>query len=324
MKILITGAAGFIGSHVARYFAKKKYKIYGLDSISDYYDKKLKLDRLKWIGKKNFIFYQLDLKDKKSLDNFFSSRKIDLIIHLAAQPGVIYSMENPFSYIDNNIRAYLNLLEAAKKNKILNIIYASSSSVYGNSSKVPFGENDNLNKPLTVYAATKIADEHISYAYSNLYSMNFIGLRFFTVYGPWGRPDMSPYIFTKKILSNKEIVLFDKGNGKRDFTYIDDIVLSINKIVEAFIKKKKLPRNEVYNIGNGRPIKIIKFLSIIQNVLKIKFKTINKAPRVADMKLTFSDNSKFYKHYKFMPKISVNEGVIKFINWYKKYYKINK
>jgi len=323
MKILITGAAGFIGSHLSKYLAKKKHKVIGIDCISDYYDKKLKLNRLKWIGKKNFLFIQLDLLDKKSLDNFFLTNKIDLIIHLAAQPGVIYSMENPFSYIENNIKAYLNLLEGAKKNKIMNIIYASSSSVYGNSSKIPFKENANLSKPLTVYAATKITDEHISYVYSNLYSMNFIGLRFFTVYGPWGRPDMSPFIFTKKIISKKEIELFDNGNGIRDFTFIDDVILSIDKIVENFVKTKKLSKNEIYNIGNGNPIKISKFLSIIEKVLNIKAKKVNKSSRVADMKLTFSDNNKFYKDYNFVPKFNVTEGVIEFIKWFKKYYKIS-
>ena len=322
MKILVTGGAGFIGSHVSKYLSRK-HKVLGLDNISDYYDKKLKLDRLKWIGKKNFEFFHLDLLDKKSIDSFFSSKKIDLIIHLAAQPGVIYSMENPFSYIENNIKAYLNLLEGAKKNKFMNIIYASSSSVYGNSSKIPFRESDNLSKPLTVYAATKITDENISYVYSNLYSMNFVGLRFFTVYGPWGRPDMSPFIFTNKIIAKKEIELFDNGNGIRDFTFIDDVVLSINKIVESFVKKKKLPKNEIYNIGNGNPIKISKFLTIIEKVLNIKARKVNKVSRAVDMKLTFSDNSKFYKSYDFAPKFNINEGISEFIKWFKKYYKIS-
>ena len=324
MKILVTGSAGFVGSHISRFLAKKNYKIFGLDCLSDYYDKKLKLDRIKWIGKKNFKFVQLDLLDKKSLDNFFASQKIELVIHMAAQPGVIYSMENPFSYIENNIKAYLNLLEVAKKNKIKNIIYASSSSVYGNSSKIPFQESAILNKPLTIYAATKITDEHISYVYSNLYSMNFVGLRFFTVYGPWGRPDMSPYIFVKKILANQEIELFDKGNGIRDFTYIDDVVFSIDSIVKVFLKKKKLPSCEVYNIGNGSPVKISKFLSIVQDELKINAKKINKPSRKVDMKATFSDSSKFYKYYRYAPRIDIKDGIKEFIKWFKKYHKINK
>ena len=319
MKILITGAAGFIGSHLSKLLSKKGYKILGIDCVSDYYDKKLKLDRVKWIKNKNFKFYQLNLLNKKNLESFFSENKIDLIIHLAAQPGVMYSMENPFAYIENNIMAYLNILELSKKFNIKNIIYASSSSVYGKGNKVPFKENLKTNKPLTIYSATKITDEYISYVYSNLYSMNFVGLRFFTVYGPWGRPDMSPFIFVKNILKNKKISLFDRGEGVRDFTYIDDVVISIFKIVQKFKKNKKLPKNEVFNIGAGKPVKITSFLNLIESFLNKKAKINLKKNRKADMKITYSDSSKFKKYYEYQPKIELKEGIKKFIIWFKKY-----
>lgn len=321
MKILVTGAAGFVGSHLCKLLARKKFKVAGIDCISDYYDKKFKLDRLKWIGKKNFKFYQINLLNKKNLSLFFSENHFNLIIHLAAQPGVIYSLKNPYSYIENNIMAYLNLLEFAKKKEIKNIIYASSSSVYGKSNKLPFNESQIINKPLTIYAATKITDEHISYSYSNLYSMNFVGLRFFTVYGPWGRPDMSPYIFVKSILNGTTINLFDKGNGIRDFTYIDDVINGILKIVQKFKKENKLPKYQIYNIGNSEPTKINKVLTLMEKIIGKKAKISLKPRRKADMQSTFSDSSKFENHYKFKTKFSLENGLKLFIKWFRNYHK---
>ena len=321
MKILITGAAGFIGSHLARFLCKKKISIYGIDNISDYYDKKLKLDRLKWIKNKHFNFNQVDLLDKKSLDMYISKNKFDLIIHLAAQPGVVYSIENPFAYIENNIMAYLNLLEICKKRKISNIIYASSSSVYGKKNKAPFRENQKTDTPLTVYSASKITDEHISYVYSNLFSMNFIGLRFFTVYGPWGRPDMSPYIFINKLINNSEINLFDHGRGIRDFTYIDDIVDAIYLIVKKYQKVKSLPKHEVYNLGLGQPISTKNFLNQIEELLNKKAKIKNEKKRKADMKITYSDSSKFKLDYNYTFKTTTKKGLKNLLDWYQRYIK---
>ncbi|WP_435163226.1 NAD-dependent epimerase/dehydratase family protein [Candidatus Pelagibacter bacterium nBUS_25] len=319
MKILVTGAAGFIGSHLSKLLSKKKHIVYGIDNISDYYDKKLKLDRLKWIKGKNFIFNQIDILDKKSLDLFISKNSFDLVIHLAAQPGVVYSIENPFAYIENNIMGYLNLLEICKKRKIFNIIYASSSSVYGKKNKTPFEENQKIDSPLTIYSATKITDEYISFVYSNLFSMNFVGLRFFTVYGPWGRPDMSPYIFLNKIINNSKITLYDKGNGIRDFTYIDDIVVGIYQIVKKFKKEKKLPSHEIYNLGLGKPITTKYFLSQIEKILKKKAKIKLDKNRKADMKVTYSNSSKFKKHFNYEFQTKTDKGLKKFLKWYKKY-----
>jgi len=319
MNILVTGAAGFIGSHVSKYLCKKNYKVYGLDNISDYYDKRLKLDRLKWIKNKNFTFDQIDLLDKKNLDIFISKNNFDLVIHLAAQPGVVYSIENPFAYIENNIMAYLNLLEICKKKKINNIIYASSSSVYGKNNKAPFEESQKTNSPLTVYSATKITDEHISHVYSNLFSINFVGLRFFTVFGPWGRPDMSPYIFIKKIFNNSIITLFDKGNGIRDYTYIDDVVEAIYLIVKDFDKKKQLPKNKVYNIGLGQPISTKNFLKLIEKLTKKKARVKLEKKRKGDMETTYSNSKKFEIKYNYSFTTKTKEGLKKLLNWYSKY-----
>jgi UDP-glucuronate 4-epimerase len=321
MKILITGVAGFIGSHLAKFLCQKKITIYGIDNISDYYDKKLKIDRLNWIKNKNFLFNQVDLLDKKNLDIYISKNRFDMIIHLAAQPGVVYSIENPFAYINNNITAYLNLLEICKKRKILNIVYASSSSVYGKQNTAPFKESQKTNTPLTIYSATKITDEYISYVYSNLFSMNFIGLRFFTVYGPWGRPDMSPYIFIKKLINNSEITLYDHGKGIRDFTYIDDIVQGIYQIFKKFKKTKTLPKYEVYNLGLGQPISIKFFLNQIERLLNKRAKIKNEKKRKADMEITYSDSSKFNKDYNYTFKTTTKKGLKKLFNWYQGYIK---
>jgi len=321
MKILITGVAGFIGSHLAKFLCQKKITVYGIDNISDYYDKKLKIDRLNWIKNKNFLFNQVDLLDKKNLDIYISKNRFDIIIHLAAQPGVVYSIENPFAYINNNIIAYLNLLEICKKRKISNIIYASSSSVYGKKNTAPFKESQKTDTPLTIYSATKITDEYISYVYSNLFSMNFIGLRFFTVYGPWGRPDMSPYIFIKKLINNSKITLYDHGKGIRDFTYIDDIVKAIYQIIKKFKKTKTLPKCEVYNLGLGQPISIKFFLNQIEKLLNKKAKIKIEKKRKADMKITYSDSSKFHKDYNYTFKTTTKKGLKNLFNWYQGYIK---
>ena len=332
--ILVTGADGFIGSHLSRHLSKKGYRVHGIDSISDYYEKKLKLDRLKWVKNKNFRFTQLNLLDKKNLEIFFSENKFDLIIHLAAQPGVLYSLENPFAYIENNIIAYLNILELSKKYEVKNLIYASSSSVYGKGNKLPFSESAKTDTPLTVYSATKITDEYISYVYSNLYSMNFVGLRFFTVYGPWGRPDMAPMLFANAILHNEPIQVFNYGEMERDFTFIDDIVEAIFKC--CF--KPATPNNKfdylnpdpsssfapyrLFNIGNSRPIKLLKFIEILEKEIGIKAVKNFKPMVKGDVKSTKAECLRLSDWIQFTPKTSIDRGVEYFIKWYRDYYSI--
>lgn len=325
MNILVTGSAGFIGYHLCKRLLNKNNKIFGIDNLNSYYSTKLKKDReeslKKLAKKKNFFyrFYKIDLKDKKKLNNFFFRNKIDIIFHIAAQAGVKYSLSNPEKYIDSNIISTTNLLENCRKNNIRKFIFASSSSVYGNS-KVPFDEKDLTNKPLAFYAASKVAAESISYAYSNLYNIKCICLRFFTVYGPWGRPDMALYSFVEKILNNQDIELYNNGNYKRDFTYIDDIISGVVQISRKF---NKIKNYEVFNIGRGKPEKIINYLNIIQKYLNTNCKIKKKNKNIYEANITFASIKKIKKFAKFTPKTDIEIGIKKFIDWYIGYKKIN-
>ena len=263
MSILITGCAGFVGFHTTKKLLELGYDVIGIDNLNSYYSKKLKLDRLSILKKtKNvsqFHFFKINIVNKKLLFNIFKKRKILYVIHLAAQAGVRYSLQNPESYITNNINGFFNIIEACKKFNIRHLYFASSSSVYGNQEKVPYNENDEVSKPISIYAASKISNELISYSYSNLYNMNITGFRFFTVYGPWGRPDMAPFIFLDSLMNGKEINLFNKGDLIRDFTFVDDIVGSIIKI----LKKDEITstlKYRIFNIGNSTPIHLKDFV----------------------------------------------------------------
>ncbi len=322
MKILITGVAGFIGFHLANKLLKSNHKIYGVDNLNNYYSASLKKKRLLELKKnKNKLrFYKQDISNKKFITKLFKKEKFDVVINLAAQAGVRYSIINPDSYISRNINGFFNVLNASKNNKVKHLIYASTSSVYGNSRSFPLSEDINTNKPLQLYAATKLSNELMAHSYSSIFKMRTTGLRFFTVYGPWGRPDMALYIFTKKITEKKYLNLFNKGNHVRDFTYVDDIVQGIQKIIFNKTKKK---RYQIFNIGNGKAVHLRKYLSEIEKNLNIKAK-IKKLPlQSGDIIKTHSSVKKIKKFYGYNPKTSYKEGVKNFIDWFKKYNNIN-
>ena len=317
MNILVTGAAGFIGFHTCLSL-QIKHKVYGLDNLNNYYDVNLKKSRLKILKKKkDFEFLKTDIQNK-NLHNKFKKIKFDIIINLAAQAGVRHSLKDPFSYIDSNILGQINLLEFAKKIKIKKFIYASSSSVYGGNEKMPFSVKHRVDKPISLYAASKKSTELLAECYSHLFKIKCIGLRFFTVYGPWGRPDMATFIFTKKILENKKINIFNYGNMKRDFTYIDDIV----KGIKGAVNLKGDYKHKIYNLGNNKPEDLKRFISIIEKNLKVKAKRNLLPIQPGDVAKTSANIDESKRELNFNPKTSIDEGIPKFIEWYKQYYKI--
>lgn len=319
MKILITGSAGFIGFHTAKRLLKMKHYVYGLDNLDDYYDVRLKKDRLKNLKKyKKFSFLKIDLANKKRLEEHFKNNKIDLIINLAAQAGVRYSIEFPQKYFNSNILGFFNLIEAARKYKIKKIVSASTSSVYGENKKLPFSETDRVDNIIQFYAASKRSNEIIGQVYSGIYKMNFTFLRFFTVYGPWGRPDMALAKFVTNIIKRKKIDVFNMGNHKRDFTYIDDIVDGILKA--SFNKNKK--KFTIYNLGNGKIVNLMDYVKTIEKKLGLKAKINFKKLQKGDVKNTLSNLRKSKKELNYVPKINIDRGIDNYIKWFRQYYKI--
>lgn len=328
-KILVTGSSGFIGYHLCeRLLNDKDIKIIGLDNMNDYYDINLKKARLDNLSKyDNFTFINGDISDKKTIEDLFKDNTFDIVINLAAQAGVRYSIDNPDVYINSNIIGFYNILEAIRNNPVEHFIYASSSSVYGGNTKVPFDTDDKTDHPVSLYAATKKTDELIAYAYSHLFNIKTTGLRFFTVYGPYGRPDMAYYSFTNKLLNNEKIKIFNYGNCKRDFTYIDDIIQGIIKVIE----KDPIDNYNLYNIGNNHPEDLMRFVSVLSNtlikyeLLPIDFDIENHIELVpmqdGDVEVTYADTSKLEKDYGFKPDTSLEEGLDRFVSWYKEYYK---
>ncbi len=305
-KILITGVAGFIGFHLARTLLEKGFSVIGLDNLNDYYDVNLKLNRLKELGidaseieyndilssksKGEFQFIKLNLEDRDQLPKLFQAHKFKIVCNLAAQAGVRYSLENPEVYIDSNITGFLNLLECCRHNKIEHLIYASSSSVYGKNDKIPFSVDDNVDHPISLYAATKKSNELMAYTYSHLYRFKTTGLRFFTVYGPWGRPDMAMFLFTDAIIKGEPIKVFNNGNLERDFTYIDDIVNGILKIIEKDYPEDST-KYSLYNIGNSKPVKLLDFITEIENQIGIVAKKEMLPMQAGDVERTWADVS---------------------------------
>ena len=318
-KYIVTGCAGFIGYHVARILLEKNFTVIGIDNLNTYYDIELKLDRLKILKKKSkkFLFKKIDISNFNTLEKVFKNIRKFRVIHLAAQAGVRYSLQNPRAYVKSNLVGFWNILELSKKYDSDHFIFASSSSVYGANKKFPYFELDKTDKPMQLYAATKKSNEVISYSYSSLYNMNITGLRFFTVYGPYGRPDMAIYKFTNKILNNKKIDVYNKGNHYRDFTYIDDIA---NGIIASTKINKKRKKFEIYNIGNGKPVYLKNCIDILEKILKKKIKKNYLPLQVGDMIKTYADTKKFSSHYNFKCKVSLNRGLKKFVSWYINYY----
>ncbi len=324
-KILVTGCAGFIGFHLSKKLSGSKYfDIVGIDNLNNYYDIQLKVDRLSLLHSfRNFKFHKIDIKNRSELKTLFNKYNFDLVINLAAQAGVRYSIQNPFSYIDNNITGFLNILEEVKSHEIRNVLYASSSSVYGNNKKIPFSETDSVDNPISIYAASKKTDELIAYTYHSQSHINLIGLRFFTVYGEWGRPDMAYFVFTKNILDDKPISLFNNGIMKRDFTYVGDIVKGIEGIIKKIIftgNHFDRPMYEIFNIGNNTSVELKYFINIIEHELKKKAR-INFLPmQSGDVYETYADIEKLKSFIGYNPQTPIEIGLPKFINWFKKYY----
>jgi UDP-glucuronate 4-epimerase len=333
---LVTGAAGFIGMHVSKKLSDDGYEVIGIDNINSYYETSLKYGRLDVlgiqkesilynkviIGKTNFKFVELDLTDAGGLMALFASQHFDVIINLAAQAGVRYSISNPKDYIESNIIGFFNLLECCRLFPVKHLIFASSSSVYGNSNDVPFTTNQQTDKPISLYAATKKTNELFAYNYSHLFDIPATGLRFFTVYGPWGRPDMAYFNFTKKILAGEPVELYNHGELKRDFTYVDDIVESIARLVEKQpIKTEKEPAFQLFNIGNQQPVDVISFVQTLETILNKKASIINKPMQAGDVTITFSDTSDLENYIDFKPNTSLEAGLENFVSWFKKFYK---
>ncbi len=347
MKILLTGCAGFIGYHVARSLLDRGDQVVGLDSINNYYDVNLKIARLKQLGVfvddsqisfssskyKNFIFNKIDISDEKAIEKIFRDFKFDGVCNLAAQAGVGYSLKNPKIYIDSNITGFLNILEGCRKFGIENLCYASTSSIYGINKKIPFSTTDNTDHPISTYAATKKSNELMAHTYSSLFKIRTTGLRFFTVYGPWGRPDMALFKFVKAALNNETIKVYNFGDMERDFTYIDDIKECVLAAIDNPAKSNDnweeegcLPNSstspfKIYNVGNSKPISILEFISKIEEVLQVNISKDLSSLQLGDVKKTYADISNTQEAFGYTPKIDITQGIKNFVNWYKEFYK---
>lgn len=349
MKILITGTAGFIGFHLANHLLERGDEVVGLDNINNYYDVSLKIGRLEEAGIEsnkiaykeliqstrysNYQFIQLKLEDNAALQQLFEQEQFDVVCNLAAQAGVRYSLKNPAAYISSNIQGFANILECCRQFKIKHLVYASSSSVYGLNSKVPFSTSDNVDHPVSLYAATKKSNELMAHTYSHLFDIPTTGLRFFTVYGPWGRPDMAYVLFTKAILRDEPIKVFNYGNMSRDFTYIDDIVTGVTLVIDRPPKGKpdwqdthdpassKAPYR-VYNIGNNNPVPLMSFINAIEKELGKEAKKELLPIQPGDVESTYADVSGLIEDFGYQPKTTVEEGIRAFMTWYRGYYKV--
>ena len=335
--ILVTGAAGFIGFHLAKSLLDAGENIVGVDNLNNYYDVSLKLARLKILKQyPNFSFEELDIADRVLVPKLFKKYSFKTVVNLAAQAGVRYSLINPLAYIDSNILGFTNIIEGCRHNNVEHLIYASSSSVYGANSKQPFSEGDAVDHPLAIYAATKKCNELIAHSYSSLYDLPTTGLRFFTVYGPWGRPDMALFLFTKAILAREPINLFNNGNMVRDFTYIDDIISGIRNVIsrKAEINKGWDAYNpdsgssyapyKIYNIGNSSPVQLIDYVKALEISLGIEAKINYAAMQDGDVLSSFASVDRLEKDFNYRPKTKVTDGIAKFVKWYKDFYQVQK
>lgn len=323
MKILVTGCAGFIGMHTSQYLLNQGHEVVGIDNLNDYYSPQLKLDRLKQIQDiKGFSFQKMDIVDADAIHRLFADNAFDRVVHLAAQAGVRYSIINPKAYIDSNITGFFNILEACRHNQIGHLVYASSSSVYGQNTKLPYSESDQVDHPVSLYAATKKSNELMAHSYSHLYGFPSTGLRFFTVYGPWGRPDMSPYIFIKAILGKKPIQLFNYGDMSRDFTYIDDIVRGVVEVLsKPASKEQEGSLHRVFNIGNHQPVSLTEYVRTMEEIAGVPAVIELAALQPGDVLSTYADTRKIELITNFKPSTSLSLGLERFVGWYKGYHK---
>ncbi len=334
-KILITGAAGFIGFHLAVRLLEQGHDVVGIDNINDYYPVELKNGRLsKLDGYSNFTFIKADIADRTAMKALFEDEAFELVVHLAAQAGVRYSLENPNAYIDSNLVGFANILEGCRHHPVKHLVYASSSSVYGANTKMPFSVEDFVDNPVSLYAATKKSNELMAHSYAHLYRIPTTGLRFFTVYGPWGRPDMAYFKFTKAILAGKTIDVYNHGAMKRDFTYIDDIVEGIVRVMENPAKPqikdkdatlelyKASPPYALYNIGNNQPVELGRFISVLENTLGQEAKKNMLPMQPGDVPATYADIDPLIKDVGFKPSTTIEEGLKNFVDWYTDYYSI--
>ncbi|GAB1351432.1 MAG TPA: NAD-dependent epimerase [Candidatus Rifleibacterium sp.] len=335
MKILVTGAAGFIGFHLTIYLLKRGDEVVGFDNLNNYYEVKLKHDRLAILSNhQSFTFVQADLSDRAAVEKVFAEHRFDRVINLAAQAGVRYSLENPHAYIDANIVGFMNILEACRHNKIEHLTYASSSSVYGSNTEMPFSVHHNVDHPVSLYAATKKANELMAHTYSHLYGLPTTGLRFFTVYGPWGRPDMALFLFTRAIIEGKPIKVFNNGLMRRDFTYIDDIVEGVVRVSDRIAPAnpdwdgmKPDPATSrapyrIYNIGNNRPVELLRFIEIIEKKLGKTAVKEMLPMQPGDVPATYADVDDLMRDTGFAPATPLETGISRFIDWYRDYYKV--
>lgn len=337
MKILITGSAGFIGYHLTKKLLSQGHSVLGIDNLNDYYDPALKTSRLNSLAdfciaekcQNRYSFQKIDISDRKTVETLFKSEQFDRVVNLAAQAGVRYSIENPHAYVESNLVGFLNILEGCRQQSSAHLIYASSSSVYGMNTKIPFSVHDRVDNPISLYAATKKSNELMAHTYSHLFNIPTTGLRFFTVYGPWGRPDMAYFSFTQKILNNLPIDVFNHGQMQRDFTYIDDIVEGIARIIN------KIPTSvtsegtnasapyKIYNIGNNQPITLDRFISAIEIATNKKALKNNKPMQAGDVSITYADVKELIFSIDFKPNTSIEDGIKKFVDWYTEYNQIN-
>ena len=333
--ILVTGALGFIGFHLTNKLIQEGYKVVGIDNINAYYDVRQKYAKLPLLGideispwpnqmflsnkYSNFKFGNIDITDRFQIEELYRKEKFDIVVNLAAQAGVQYSIQNPHTYIENNITGFINLLDAAKTNHVEHFIYASSSSIYGDRDTVPFKETDNVDFPISLYAASKKANELMAHTYSHLHSLKTTGLRFFTVYGPWGRPDMAPFIFTKNIMEGKQITVFNKGDLQRDFTYINDIINGVYSVIS--LKPKNNYVYNVYNIGNSKPVHLMDFIKTIEDKLHKKAIIKYEPLRKGDVFKTYASVLKLQNDFGYVPKFDIEKGIGLFVDWFKDYYK---
>lgn len=332
-KILITGAAGFIGYHLSNRLLEESHEVVGIDNLNDYYDPSLKTARLEQLQPDNFQFVKMDLLDNERLMQVFKEFKPAIVIHLAAQAGVRYSLENPRSYIESNLDGFFNILEASKQSEVGTFLYASSSSVYGNSEDTPFSTADRVDHPVSLYAATKKSNELVAHTYSHLYNLTTVGLRFFTVYGPWGRPDMAYYFFTKAILAGESIKLFNQGKNLRDYTYVDDIIESIKRILDnrlkleaggssASLAEQRSPYYHLFNIGGDSSVSVIRFVKTLEELIGMPARTELVEFQPGDVFKTQADTSALEEFTGYKPNTQLKEGLKYFVDWYRNYYQV--